>query len=90
MMGNDMKQITIDCRKIETPGQLHSAFAGALEFPAWYGKNLDALYDCLTSLSEETEIILTAFSSLPGFANGFRRVLLDAEEENPNLKVSLL
>jgi len=85
-----MKHITIDCRQIETSCQLHAAFAEALDFPAWYGNNLDALHDCLTSLSEETEITLSYFSSLPGFSGGFRRVLLDAEAENPYLKVTLL
>lgn len=27
------------------------AIGGALDFPAWYGRNLDALYDCLVDLS---------------------------------------
>ena len=27
------------------------AIGVALNFPAWYGRNLDALYDCLTDLS---------------------------------------
>lgn len=27
------------------------AIAAALSFPAWFGRNLDALYDCLTDLS---------------------------------------
>ncbi|WP_229795280.1 barstar family protein [Saccharothrix coeruleofusca] len=28
-----------------------AAIGEALEFPDWYGHNLDALYDCLTDLS---------------------------------------
>ncbi len=85
-----MKQVTISCIRIDTPRQLHAALAEALEFPRWYGCNLDALHDCLTAISEETELILTGFSSLPGFANGFRRVLADCEEENHNLTVTIL
>lgn len=27
------------------------AIGAALNFPAWYGRNLDALYDCLVDLS---------------------------------------
>ena len=29
------------------------AIGRALSFPAWYGANLDALYDCLTDLPEQ-------------------------------------
>ncbi|MBN1152533.1 MAG: barstar family protein [Dehalococcoidia bacterium] len=41
----------IDLREAgDKPGILH-AFAGALEFPDYFGMNWDALYDCLTDMS---------------------------------------
>ena len=43
--------VTIDCTRIHTKEDLHRIFAEALSFPDWYGNNLDALHDCLTSLS---------------------------------------
>ena len=43
--------VTIDCSRIQSEEDLHRIFAEALSFPAWYGKNLDALHDCLTVLS---------------------------------------
>ena len=90
-MGNrNMNNVTIDCSGIETARQLHEAFAAALNFPHWYGHNLDALYDCLTSLPQETEITLEAFVFLPPFSKGFLRVLMDAAEENPRLNITLL
>ena len=85
-----MKQISIDCSGIDTAGQLHEAFAAILNFPQWYGHNLDALYDCLTSLPEETEIILEAFPALPPFSRGFLRVLMDAAQANALLHITLL
>ena len=42
--------VTIDCSSIQTREDLHRVFSQALSFPSWYGGNLDALYDMLTSL----------------------------------------
>ena len=43
--------VTVDCAAIDSRESLHRTFAQALDFPAWYGNNLDALHDQLTSLS---------------------------------------
>lgn len=83
-----MKQISIDCAAIQTPRQMHKALAEALEFPQWYGYNLDALHDCLTGLTEDTKLTLLRFSALGSFSVGFRRVLQDTEEENPHLQIT--
>ncbi|MFT7837457.1 barstar family protein [Saccharothrix sp. BKS2] len=34
-----------------TRAEVLAAVADALDFPDWFGHNLDALYDCLTDLS---------------------------------------
>ena len=54
-----MKQITIDCSTIENKDQLHDAFSRALCFPAHYGRNLDALHDCLTEIAEPNSGLIT-------------------------------
>ena len=59
-----MKTITIDCTPIETPAVLHELLAEKLQFPDYYGHNLDALYDCLTELEAETQLILTNWHAL--------------------------
>ena len=84
-----MREYTIDCAGIETARQLHEAIHQELNFPEWYGHNLDALHDLLTAISEPTRLTLNNFSSLPSFALGFRLVLNDCEEENPNLFIDL-
>jgi ribonuclease inhibitor len=43
-----MKEIVFDSIYIENMDQLHAEFARILDFPAHYGRNLDALYDCLS------------------------------------------
>jgi hypothetical protein len=42
--------IRIDARRLTDAAGLHAALAEAFGFPAEYGKNLDALADCLTHL----------------------------------------
>lgn len=59
-----MNTVIVDCGPIKTPEQLHEALAGALEFPDYYGKNLDALYDCLTDICEDTQLVLCNWHAL--------------------------
>ena len=87
-----MRQLTIDCRGFVPRSDLHDAFARALSFPDWYGNNLDALHDQLTSLAEETRIELIfwedAETAFGRYAQGAKRAILDAAEKNPNLTVT--
>ena len=46
----------IDGNLIKNDG--HDYLKEVLGFPDYYGKNLDALYDCLCEIGVETEIIL--------------------------------
>ena len=85
-----MKQITVNCAKVATVGEIHDLLARELNFPGWYGRNLDALHDCLTALREETVITFLHFPALPFPSAGLLRVLRDSENENPRLKVSLV
>lgn len=87
-----MKEVTIDCRGFVPRSDLHDAFARALSFPDWYGNNLDALHDQLTTICEETHIRLlhwdAAEVSLGKYALGAKRAILDAQAQNPNLTVT--
>ena len=89
-----MKEITIDCRGFIPRSDLHRAFAGALSFPDWYGNNLDALHDMLTSLGEDISLSLLHWEDaevcLGHYALGAKRAILDAVEENPHLTVQFL
>lgn len=58
--------ITIPLKKydnMEIDGNLikkegHNYLKEVFDFPDYYGKNLDALYDCLCEIGIETEIVL--------------------------------
>ena len=86
-----MKEIIIDCRGFVPRSDLHKAFAEALSFPDWYGNNLDALYDQLTSMGAETVIRLENWTEAEGtmgrYAICARRAMEDAVKENPKLEI---
>ena len=85
-----MKEIVINCAEITSMAEMHGILARELHFPGWYGTNLDALHDMLTTLCEETQLTFLHFSALPFPAAGLLRVLRDSENENEKLAISLV
>ena len=83
-----MIEITIPCGEMTHIAQFHEALGQALNFPASYGANLDAMHDLLTSLSSPTRLVLAGLGSADFPILALQRVLRDSEEENPNLTVS--
>ena len=84
-----MKECVFDCSGIRNPEDFHDALVEALVLPNWYGTNLDALYDCLTSIGEQTHITLRNFGQLDAMYAGFQAVFEDAREANPRLSITM-
>ena len=88
-----MNLVILDGEKITSKEELHRHLAWSLNLPEWYGKNLDALYDCLTDIRERTGIHVfnkdALYETLGPMAHGLLRVLRDAAEENPELHVEM-
>lgn len=84
-----MKKIILDIREYTKPDQIHEYIARKMEFPSYYGKNLDALYDMLTDIREETCIGLIFCGEDAGdsFIRRLIRVFNEAEYEQNNLGV---
>lgn len=61
----------------------HDYLKDALDFPDYYGKNLDALYDCLCEIGVETEIVLINSDEV---SSDLIDTFIDAEKENDFLK----
>ncbi len=84
---------TLDAENILDTETLHEKIAEILKFPEYYGKNLDALYDCLTELSEETELVIENAPylnyNLGIYAGKFISVLAEAEMMNPNFTLTI-
>ena len=83
--------VTIDCISIEGKEDLHRIFSEALCFPSWYGNNLDALHDQLTSLSGtiRLENWNEAEERLGKYGIAARKAIVHAALENGNLMVIL-
>ena len=64
-----MKRIILDGALMTDRAAAHEHIAGAMDFPAWYGKNLDALWDMLSTFGE-AEIELR---SAPAMLNSLER-----------------
>ena len=71
----------LDGKLIKQKG--HDYLKEALDFPDYYGKNLDALYDCLCEIGVETEIVLINSDEV---SSDLIDTFIDAERENDFLK----
>lgn len=83
--------LIIDGTLIQDREALHDLLSRELQLPEWYGRNLDALQDCLTDRRQPVDIILlhqeTLMENLGMYGAMFRKVLLDAARENPVIGV---
>lgn len=87
-----MKQIFVNCAVFTSRDNFHDMISRELALPAWYGRNLDALHDCLSTISEPTHLILqnwqAAEEALGHYASLIRTVLLHTEDENIHFHLS--
>ena len=85
-----MRKIILDLRNVKTQDDVHAYISESLEFPAYYGRNLDALHDCLTDIGEDTCVGFfepEEENEIRPYLQRVKRVLRDAENENLHLAV---
>ena len=77
----------MDCGKIRTKEDFHSTLAKAMDFPDWYGGNLDALYDCLTEISGKVRLLdwEVAEDRLGAYGKKAKKVIAAAAVHNTDL-----
>jgi len=89
-----MREIVFDASHIESMDQLHAELARSLDFPAHYGRNLDALYDCLSGeISLPLKIIWKNYrltqSALGKDITEILKVMEDFSREEPDFIVEV-
>ena len=73
-----MKHITLDFEGIKTLWELHEYFKTVLQLPDYYGRNMDALWDCLYySFEFPTTITLKNVSAIPAEMQETVEVMLE-------------
>lgn len=90
-----MKKVLLDLSIPESKKGVHEYIAQEMGFPEYYGKNLDALYDELTSVAEP--VAIGFFMPVPEFddidfdlmlyLDKVKEVFKDAETVNPEIAV---
>ena len=79
-------RFVLDGGSVGSREALHQTLAAGLRLPDWYGGNLDALHDCLTDITESTELVIRGGAAmetaLGSYAAALRRTLADCAAEN--------
>jgi len=87
--------ILINGSEVQTKEQLHTLLSKHLNFPDYYGGNLDSLYDVLsTDFTGESVIRINHLNKLKAtlgseYVENFIQVILDASEDNPHINLIL-
>jgi len=86
-----MEQIELNLAGCDTREELHSRIRDALEFPPYYGMNLDALSDMLTTESRPLRLLVRypakPCEALRGYWPRLLRVFDNAALDNERLQV---
>ncbi len=81
-----MKTVYLDALKLCKREEAHCYLQEQLGLPGYYGKNLDALYDCLTEMGG-LNLILEQSDAAGGYFPAVLAVLKDAAGEREDIKL---
>lgn len=86
-----MKIVILDAKKMLEKEKMHEYFAKKFDLPEHYGRNLDALFDCLCEINEPTLIKLKNEDALDdSMKESLIRLFHDVCNENEMVKFELI
>lgn len=86
-----MKIVILDAKKMLENERMHEYFAKKFDLPEYYGKNLDALFDCLCEINELTLIKLKNENALDSATKeSLIQLFRDVCSENALVKFELV
>ena len=89
-----MKQITLNGKKMTDKESAHKYIASKLGFPEYYGKNLDALADCISEFCLDKYIRFNHFDeaekNLGEYASSILEVFKDTAESSSRIKFKVI
>jgi ribonuclease inhibitor len=59
-----INELKLDLISLQSVEEFHDRAAATLDFPAYYGRNKDAFWDCITDFAEPTTVRVCNFYSL--------------------------
>lgn len=85
-----MRTIILDGARLNERAAAMDILTLTLDLPQKWGRNLDALHDCLTEVGQPTRMELMDCAALEGTGFGQRllKVLEDAAWENPYIELA--
>ncbi|MBQ3848121.1 MAG: barstar family protein [Clostridia bacterium] len=87
------KRIKIDLKGFTTKQEAHDIMRKAFKDSEYYGSNLDALHDVLTTVMKDTKVILKnrdkVIPEMQDYTDGIIRVFEDSAKENGHLTLKI-
>lgn len=74
-----MKKYIVDFRKVNNIAEAHKELKASLNFPDYYGENLDALNDCLSEIDKEHLVYVLSYKNTFGGFDNIMQVFDDNE-----------